>query len=291
MIGDKQQVHQDQQQEDPPASPSTVKRDGKGYAIPSTKTAENYYATVNFNQKKMSQRKKETGRGTGNNVETVRHPSPSPPLPPPIDPALVDDDIKCEPSVPLRSPLSEQLVEAHGKESPYAKVTKGKVDSQPSPATAEGDDVEPYAAVDIKVMRGGELNVQVTSGVDREYDTNGQPSPATAEGDDVEPYAAVDIKVMRGGELNVQVTSGVDREYDTIDNVMPPTRHAHVGVTLSEVEGEYASVRSDAVILPTCDHQGSDPGTQPVATTHYTNDDQTPTPDRATTTSPEKSEL
>lgn len=244
---------QQQQNEHLPSSPNTpsaVKHDGKGYALPSTKKNEDrVYATVDLVQKKLSQRKK---KETKTNSETTKSlspppasPSPPPPSPPPpIDPALLDDDIKSEPSVPPHLPQSEELVEPDKVEPPYAKVNKGKA-----------------------------------------KDTS-QPSTTADTGDDVEPYAAVNIVVV-GGTPGVQLTT--DREYDTIDNVMsPPSNHAPVNVSLSELEGDYACVRSDATILPTTyGHHGPDPKTDHATAHHSTTaaaHGQTPNIEHTTTT-------
>ena len=235
--GVQQQQQQQQQEEEPtsPRTPSSVKRDGKGYALPSTKKTneeshstkkrnEESYAIVNLTQKRMSQRKKKETGGAENVAEVIKSQSPTPPsLPPPLDPEMVDEDIRLEPSVPPRLPQSDELIEPVKVEPPYAKVSKGKVsDSDQPPATEE------------------------------------------AVGDEVDPYAAVDIIVLSGGEMQVTTT---DREYDSIDNVMsPPPQHAHVNVTLSELEGEYASVRSDATISPMPTHRTPDTATNAVTT-------------------------
>jgi len=232
--GEKELQQQQQQPPPSPKTPSTVKHDGLGYAIPSTNNDKSTYATVNITQKKMSQRKKKETGGIRVDAEVVKPssplPSPPPPSPPPpIDPKLVDEDIRHEPSVPPRLPQSEQLVEPDKLEPPYARVNKGRLadTEQPSTTTETGDD------------------------------------------GDVEPYAAVDITIMRGVPAK-QIT--VDREYDTIDNVMP-TRHEPVNITLSEVEGDYATVRSDATISPMCSTQRLHPGTDTIAATH---DNETP---------------
>lgn len=231
LVGDgmQQEELQQQQQQPPPSprTPSTVKHDGLGYAIPNTgdKQLENY-ATVNNTRKKMSQRKKKETGGTRIDAEAVKSQSPLPPSPPPpIDPELVDEDIRHEPLIPPRLPQSEKLVEPNKSEPPYAKVNKGKVlGTEQASTTAE---------------TGGD--------------------------GEVEAYASVDVTVICGVPT-VQIA--VNREYDTIDNVMSPTHHEPVNITLSEVEGDYATVRSDATILPICDHWRPDPGTDTVVATH-----------------------
>ena len=209
-----QQQQQQQQEEEPPSpkTPSGVKHDGKGYALPSTKRKEEEYATVNLTQKRMSQRKKKETGGAENVAAAIKSQSPLPPSPPPpLDPEMVDEDIRREPSVPPRLPQSEELVEPDKVEPPYAKVNKGKVTDSDQPSATEeigGDDTE-----------------------------------------EIDPYAAVDIVVL-SGVPEMQVTTS-DREYESIDNVMsPPPQHTPVNITLSELEGEYASVRSDATIYP-----------------------------------------
>ena len=223
-----QQQQQQQQEEELPSSPKTpssVKHDRKGYALPSTKKKEESgYATVNLTQKRMSQRKKKETGGAENVAEKIKSQSPPPPTPPPLDPEIVDEDIRLEPSVPPRLPQSEELVEPDKVEPPYAKVNKGKVaDSDQPTATEEtGDD---------------------------------------DDDEEIDPYAAVDIVVLGAGVPEMQVTT-TDREYDSIDNVMsPPPQHNPVNITLSELEGEYASVRSDAIISPMYTHRRPDPAT------------------------------
>lgn len=248
----------------PPETPSTtVKRDAKGYALPSTKKTDenNFYATVNITQKRMSQKKRNETGGTKDIAKTVEPQSPPPPSPPPpsppppVDPALVDDDIKHEPSVPPRLPQSEELVDPDKNEPPYAKVNKNRnTESDQPPPTAETDDEE------------------------------------------IDPYAAVDIEVLRGDNVpQMQITT--DREYDTIDNVMsPPPTHNPVNIMLSELEGDYACVRSDATISPLSGHQRVDPGTAAVTTAHDTQTPanttahrQMPNDERTATSSPEES--
>ena len=233
-----QQRPEQQQQEEPlksPKSPSTVKHDGKGYALPSTKKAEENYAIINLTQKRMSQRKKKQTTGDGGSA-AVASESPIPPsLPPPLDPDLVDEDMRTEPSVPPRLPQSEELVEPNKIEPPYAKVNKGKIADleQPSGTEEYGDD------------------------------------------DEIDPYAAVDIQVL-GGVPEVQLTT--EREYDSIDNVMPPQpQQPSVNVILSDVEGEYACVRSDATISPIPTHPIPDPATGSVAAHDTSADDTTAT--------------
>lgn len=228
-IQDEEQVQQQQQQEEEPNSPltpSAVKRDAKGYALPSTKNKkEENYAFVNVTQKRMSQRKKKEAGGAENVAEEIKSQSPLPPSPPPpLDPELVDEDMK-EPSVPPRLPQSEELVEPVKVEPPYAKVNKGKVTDSDRPSATE------------------------------------------ETVDEIDPYAAVDIILSDGG---MQVTT-TDREYESIDNVMSPQpQHTPVNITLSELEGEYASVRSDATILPMLTHQTLATATNTAATTDDT---------------------
>ena len=198
-----------------------VQRDGKGYALPSTKrtsTGDSRYAVVNITQKKLSQRKNNGMGGTERepDVKSQSPPPSSPPpsSPPPLDPELVDEDLKLEPSIPPRLPQSEELVEPEKNEPPYAKVNKKKV--------SESD--QPSATAEI-------------------------PSTTDETGDDeIDPYAAVDLVVLGNSAPEVQVASN-DREYESIDNVMsPPSNRNPVNVTLSELEGDYACVRSDATI-------------------------------------------
>ena len=237
------QDHDEQQPSSPQRTSSTVQRDGKGYALPTkrTSTSEENYAVVNLTQKRLSQRKKKEKGGAGKDTDVVKslpESSPPPSSPPPLDPELVDEDLKQEPSVPPRLPQSEELVEPDKNEPPYAKVNKKKVsESDQTSATAE-----------------------VTSTVDE------------SEDDEIDPYAAVDLLVMGNGEPQTKVTPS-DREYDTIDNVMsPPGNHnPPVNVTLSELEGDYACVRSDATISAS---QRRYPGTDAVTTTVH--DNQTP---------------
>ena len=240
LIGETQEEQRDVVQEELAGSsdsPSTVKRDGKGYAVPSkakNKKDGQGYASVDLLQKRLSQRKKKEAAGGAKNDEGVKSqlspqlsPSPVPSPPPSMDPDLVDDD---EPSVPPRLPQSDELIEPEKVEPPYAKVNKNKGDATQSLITVEVDD------------------------------------------GDVEPYAAVDI-VVRSGVSEIQPTT--DREYDTIDTVMSPTAdRPPVNVVLSELEGDYACVRRDATIATAYSHQGPDPGTGIIPTT--SDDQQTP---------------
>lgn len=217
-----------------PKTPSSVKHDAKGYALPSTKKSnEESYAVVNITHKRMSQKKKDMG-GTKNDPNAARSQSPLPPSPPPsIDPALLDEEDKHEPSVPPRLPQSEELVEPDKVEPPYAKVNKIRASQceMPSAMAETGDD-------------GNE--------------------------EEIDPYAAVDIIVLTNGS-EMQATTSTTREYDTIENVMsPPADHNPVNVTLSELEGDYACVRSDATITP-----ASRPHLETAAVS-TTNDGQTP---------------
>ena len=247
-----------------------MKHDGKGYALPSTKKAEENYATVNLTQKRMSQRKKKQTTGDGGNTAVTRE-SPIPPSPPPLDPELVDEDMKTEPSVPPRLPQSEELVEATKVEPPYAKVNK----------LVEPTKVEPPYA---KVNKGKISDSEQPSGTEE-----------TGGDDEIDPYAAVDIQVL-GGVPVMQVTT--EREYESIDNVMSPSsQQPPVNVVLSDMAGEYACVRSDATISPIPTHPMPDPSTGSVATAHDTpaNDataqEQTPEDEHLANSSPERTEL
>lgn len=223
-----------------------VKRDGKGYALPSTKrtsASDNCYAVVNVTQKRLSQKKKKDMGGAKRDADVAKSQSP-PPLsappssPPPLDPELVDEDLKVEPSVPPRLPQSEELVEPEKNEPPYAKVNKKKV--------SESD--QPLATTEIPSTTG-----------------------ETGDDDEIDPYAAVDLVILGNTAPEVQVRPS-DREYETIDNVMSsPTDRNPVNVTLSELEGDYACVRSDATIPVS---QRQDP--QPVAVTTAVHNSQTP---------------
>ncbi|XP_065897760.1 uncharacterized protein [Dysidea avara] len=212
---DQQQQQEQQQQEQPQqeveqaSTPSTVKRDGLGYALPSKTSvvkiaepqAESYYASVNITQKRLSQRKKQATANVKASVIATSSGEP-PPLPPAIDLALVDDDIKTCPLTPPRLPESDELlVETETSDPPYARVNK------------------PSTSSDLPL---NEENI---------------------DSDDVDPYATVDIAVT-GREQNVGLT--MDREYDSIDNVMSPQEP--LTVHISQIEGEYASVRSDATL-------------------------------------------
>lgn len=205
-----QQLQESQQVVEQPSTPSSVKRDGLGYALPSRSNVvkivepkqdkgESYYASVNMTQKRLSQRKKQAIAKAKAEVAIVS--GEPPPLPPAIDPALVDDDIKTCPLTPPRLPESDELVEPESSEPPYARVNK----------LASTSDLP--------------------------------PNKENIDNDDVDPYATVDIAVT-GRQRTVGLT--MDREYDSIDNVMSPQEPFNVQI--SQIEGEYASVRSDATL-------------------------------------------
>jgi len=209
QLQDQQQDQQQQEEVEQPTTPNSVKHDSLGYALPSKNSVvqivepqqdkgESYYATVNMTQKRLSQRKKQaTAKVKAAVIATVS--DEPPPLPPAIDPALVDDDIKTCPVTPPRLPESDELLVE--TEHPYARVNK--------PATTSSSDLPPNENVD---------------------------------NDEVDPYATVDIAVT-GRERNVEQTMG--REYDSIDNMFPQESRT---VRISQIEGEYASVRSDATL-------------------------------------------
>jgi len=203
-----QQEDKQQQEAEQPSTPTSVKRDGLGYALPSTvkiiepqqDKGESYYASVNITQKRLSQKKKKVTAKVKADVIATPSGEP-PPLPPAIDPALVDDDIKTCPLTPPRLPESDELLETETSEHPYARVNK----------LASSSDFPPRVE--------------------------------NVDSDDVDPYATVDIAVT-GRERSVGLT--MDREYDSIDNVMSPQESCTVRI--SQIVGDYASVRSDATL-------------------------------------------